>query len=106
MKFITLIPLLLCLSSPAYSKNSPFDRNVENTTFLNPACPAPSPCPLCALTIQRSSIHSSVVSKTPTGSLHPLRSSFWTNPHAQEAGRIGPRGFRRFQAQRCQSKPE
>jgi hypothetical protein len=30
MKFITLIPLLLCLSSPAYSKNSPFDRNVEN----------------------------------------------------------------------------
>jgi hypothetical protein len=40
MKFITLIPLLLCLSSPAYSKNSPFDRNVENTTFLNPACPA------------------------------------------------------------------
>jgi hypothetical protein len=40
MKFITLIPLLLCLSSPAYSKNSPFDRNVENTTFLNHACPA------------------------------------------------------------------
>jgi hypothetical protein len=40
MKFITLIPLLLCLSSPAYFKNSPFDRNVENTTFLNPACPA------------------------------------------------------------------
>jgi hypothetical protein len=36
MKFITLIPLLLCLSSPAYSKNSPFDRNVENTTFLKP----------------------------------------------------------------------
>jgi hypothetical protein len=43
MKFITLIPLLLCLSSPAYSKNSPFDRNVENITFLNPACRQHSP---------------------------------------------------------------
>jgi hypothetical protein len=40
VKFITLLPLLLCLSCPAYSKNSPFDRNVENTTILNPACPA------------------------------------------------------------------
>ena len=40
MKFITLIPLLLWLSSPAYPKDSPFERNVENTTFLNPACPA------------------------------------------------------------------
>ena len=40
MKLIALFPLLLWLSSPAYSKNSLFDRNVENTTFLNPACPA------------------------------------------------------------------
>jgi hypothetical protein len=40
MKFITLFPLLLCLSCPAYSKKSLFDRNIENTTFLNPACPA------------------------------------------------------------------
>jgi hypothetical protein len=40
MKFIALFPLLLWLSSPAYSKNPLFDRNVENTTFLNPACPA------------------------------------------------------------------
>jgi hypothetical protein len=40
MKFRTLLPLLLWLSFPAYSKNSLFDRNIENTTFLNPACPA------------------------------------------------------------------
>jgi hypothetical protein len=40
MKFVTLLPLLLWLSSTAYSKNSLFDRNIENTTFLNPACPA------------------------------------------------------------------
>jgi hypothetical protein len=40
VKFIKLFPLLLWLSFPAYSKNSLFDRNVENTTFLNPACPA------------------------------------------------------------------
>ncbi|HXP09854.1 MAG TPA: hypothetical protein VN828_15225 [Acidobacteriaceae bacterium] len=40
MKFIALFPLLLWLSTAAYPKNSPFDRNVENTTFLNPACPA------------------------------------------------------------------
>jgi hypothetical protein len=40
MKLITLLPLLLWLSSPAYAKNSLFDRNIENTTFLNPACPA------------------------------------------------------------------
>ena len=40
MKYITLLPRLLWLSSPAYSKNSLFDRNIENTTLLNPACPA------------------------------------------------------------------
>ena len=40
MKFITLLPLLLWLSYPAYSENSIFDRNIENTTLLNPACPA------------------------------------------------------------------
>jgi hypothetical protein len=40
VKFITLLPLLLCLSCPAYSKKSLFERNIENTTFLNPACPA------------------------------------------------------------------
>jgi hypothetical protein len=40
MKFITLLLLLLWLSFPAYAKNSLFDRNIENTTFLNPACPA------------------------------------------------------------------
>jgi hypothetical protein len=40
MKFISLVPLLLGLASPAYSKNSLFDRNIQNTTFLNPACPA------------------------------------------------------------------
>jgi hypothetical protein len=40
MKLITLLPLLLWLSHPAYSADSLFDRNIENTTLLNPACPA------------------------------------------------------------------
>jgi hypothetical protein len=40
MKFVTLLPLLLWLSHPAYSENSLFDKNIENTTLLNPACPA------------------------------------------------------------------
>jgi hypothetical protein len=31
---------LLWLCPSAYSKNSLFDRNIENTTLLNPACPA------------------------------------------------------------------
>jgi hypothetical protein len=39
MKFLTVLPLLLWLSHPAYSE-SIFDRNIENTTLLNPACPA------------------------------------------------------------------
>jgi hypothetical protein len=33
-------PAIALAILPAYSKNSLFDRNVENTTFLNPACPA------------------------------------------------------------------
>ena len=40
MKLITLFPLLLWLSSAAYAKHTLFDKNIENTTFLNPACPA------------------------------------------------------------------
>jgi len=40
MKFVTLLPLLLWLSHPANSEKSLFDRNIENTTLLNPACPA------------------------------------------------------------------
>jgi hypothetical protein len=40
MKSIRLLSLLLLLPLAAYSGTGPFDRNVENTTFLNPACPA------------------------------------------------------------------
>jgi hypothetical protein len=40
VKLITLLPLLLWLSHSAYSEKSIFDRNIENTTLLNPACPA------------------------------------------------------------------
>lgn len=40
MKLINLFPLLLWLSSAAYAKHTLFDKNIENTTFLNPACPA------------------------------------------------------------------
>lgn len=40
MKFIFLLTLLLWMSPLAYSESSPFDKNVENTTLLNPARPA------------------------------------------------------------------
>jgi hypothetical protein len=40
MKFMALLALSLWLSHPAYSEKSLFDRNIENTTLLNPACPA------------------------------------------------------------------
>lgn len=40
MKIVILCLLLLLLPLDASSENTPFDKNVENTTFLNPACPA------------------------------------------------------------------
>jgi hypothetical protein len=40
MKFILLLTILLWLSPLGHSEVGPFDRNVENTTLLNPACPA------------------------------------------------------------------
>jgi hypothetical protein len=40
MKCIFLLTLLLWMSPLGYSESGPFDRNVENTTLLNPACPA------------------------------------------------------------------
>jgi hypothetical protein len=40
MKSIFLLTLLLWMSPLGYSESSPFDRNAENTTLLNPACPA------------------------------------------------------------------
>jgi hypothetical protein len=40
MKSFFLLTILLWMPPLGHSESSPFDRNVENTTLLNPACPA------------------------------------------------------------------
>jgi hypothetical protein len=39
MRCLFILTLLLGSTLSGYSESTPFDRNVENTTMLNPACP-------------------------------------------------------------------